>query len=120
MTSSANNTAITTEAQPDISNDKIEKMLNEPLTTSTIIEDVNTFVPNITPQVSSNAVRQPEFEALPENKKDRVAKFLNDTVLPSKSQMSASDPFAQIMSKDYLLYFTFGASVALFALNLIS
>lgn len=119
MVANVNNTP-GIETHQDVSNDKIEKMLNEPLTTSTIIEDVNTFVPNITPQVSSNAVRPAEFDAVPENKKDRVAKYLSDTVLPSKSELSGSDPFSQIMSKDYLLYFTFGASVALFVLNLFS
>lgn len=116
MITGVSNTAV--ETHQDVSNDKIDKMLNEPLTTSTIIEDVNNFVPNITPQVSSNAVRQPVSDSVPEDKKERVAKYLNDTVLPSKSQLTGSDPFAQIMSKDYLLYFTFGASVALFVLNL--
>ncbi len=114
------NSTPSVETPIDVCNDKIEKMLNEPLTTSTIIEDVINFVPNITPQRSSNALRQPTTDVLPENLRDRVAKYLNDTVLPSKSQLSASDPFALISGKDYLLYFTFGASIALFALNLFS
>jgi len=118
MITGFNNTTV--ETHQDVSNDKIEKMLNEPLTTSTIIEDVNSFVPNITPQISSNALRQPVSDILPEDIKEKVAKYLSDTVLPSKSQLSSSDPFAQIMSKDYLLYFTFVASVTLFVLNLFS
>jgi len=93
-------------------------MLNEPLTTSTIIEDVYTFIPNITPQASTTAIKQPVNDVLPENKKVRIAKYLNDTILPSRTPLSESDPFQKIISKDYLVYFAFGSSIALFVVNL--
>jgi len=117
MTSSHNNVI---ESIQDNNNDKIEKMLNnESLTTSTIIDDVKTLLSSNTPQVSSTNVGKTDIIA-PSDKKERVAKYLNDTILPSKSPLNQSDPFSHIMSKDYLLYFTFGASVALFVLKLFS
>lgn len=100
-------------------NDKIDKVLNESLNTSTIIDDVKSFAPNIFPLTTTSDFKQSKID-FSDNKKEKINKYLNDTVLPSKSQLNESDPFSQIISSDYLLYFVFGASVALFMFKLFS
>lgn len=101
--------------------DKIDKIFNENiLSTSTIIEDNNNKIGIPTPCLSSNTVKVNVTEDLTENKTEKVAKILNDTILPTKRLLHASDPFAFLLSFDYLLYFTFGAAVTLFVLNLLN
>ncbi len=106
------------ETHHDMANDKLDRLLSESLTTSTIIGDVRNLVSGAIPLTTNVDFKKSNIEFTSDNKSEKIQKYLNDTLLPSRSQLNESDPFSQITSNDYLLYFALGASVALFALNL--
>jgi hypothetical protein len=65
----------------------------------------------LTVQTQSNPV------AFSNDPLSNVARAINDAILPAKSQLSGSDPFHFMISKDYLASFVF---VALLVVNLMN
>lgn len=109
-------TNVIQETVQDSVKDKIDKIFNDnALSTSTIIEDTRNFIPTPENTITPKPV---DGDVVPQNLNDKVAKYLSDTIVPSRTQVKESDPFSFITSKDYLLYFSFGASITLFVLNL--
>lgn len=68
----------------------------------------------------SNKKTKPTTDKYDENKNQKIARILNDTIIPSRKPLSESDPFSLIISKEYLAYFSVASSVALFVLCLLN
>lgn len=65
--------------------------------------------------VSEKVILPPKTD---EEKLQRVAAALTDTILPSKSPLPESDPFNYLISKRFLTHFSAAATITLFVLTL--